>query len=138
MDVKLCVPSASIRFVAVKDPILSFVKSRRAITGTLAKFQLPALTYRGHCISSTAMPSANDATPQPCYAYPAGLRCIRKNNNVLFFCMHSQGSWNSYYTERIKTQNNNINSRRKGKPTAGWREEIDGDAQTRDAGNNEG
>jgi len=31
--------------------------------------KIPELTYRGNCISGTAMPSANDATPQPCAAY---------------------------------------------------------------------
>ena len=29
---------------------------------TLAKFQIPVLTYKGHCISSIAMPTAIDAT----------------------------------------------------------------------------
>ena len=40
-------------------------KSRRGIASNTAKFQIPAPTSRGHSISSTATPSANDATPQP-------------------------------------------------------------------------
>ena len=52
-----------------KYPTVSFTKSRRAITGTLAKFQNPARTNIGHYISSIAAPSANDATTQPCSAY---------------------------------------------------------------------
>ena len=36
--------------------------SREAIAGTMDKLHIPALTYRGHCISGTATPSANDAT----------------------------------------------------------------------------
>ena len=31
----------------VKDPTVSFVKSRRAIAGTMAKLQIPALTTIG-------------------------------------------------------------------------------------------
>ena len=54
--------------VDAKDVIVSFTKSREAITGTINKLQIPALTYKGHCISSTAMPSANDATLQSCAA----------------------------------------------------------------------
>ena len=42
--------------VDVKNPMVSFVKSRRAIAGTMAKFQILPLT--------TATLSANDATPQ--------------------------------------------------------------------------
>ena len=38
--------------------------SSAAIAGTMAKFQIPALiTYRGHCISSTAVLSGNDTNP---------------------------------------------------------------------------
>ena len=32
------------------------------IAGSLAKFQIPTLTYKGHCISGTVTSSANDAT----------------------------------------------------------------------------
>ena len=38
----------------VKDPTVSFTKSRRAIAGTLIKFQIPARTYRWDCISGPA------------------------------------------------------------------------------------
>ena len=55
--------------VDVKDPTVSFATSGRAIAGTMAKFQIPTLTSRGHCINGTAAPSANDATPQICAAY---------------------------------------------------------------------
>ena len=48
---------------------MSFAKNRRAIAGTINKFQVRALNYRGQCISGTATPSANDATPQPSAAY---------------------------------------------------------------------
>ena len=48
--------------------------------------------------------------------------------------------WKSNYTEQIRTQHNIGNSRRKGGeiPTAGWREKVVRDRQTRDAGNDEG
>ena len=36
----------------VKDPKVSFAKRRREIVGTSC--QIPAVTYRGHCISDTA------------------------------------------------------------------------------------
>ena len=52
----------------VKDPTVSLAK-RCVIAGTMNKLQVPALTYRGHCISSAAMSTASDATPQPCAAY---------------------------------------------------------------------
>ena len=48
--------------VDIKDPMVSFVKIRHVIAGTLSKFQIPARTSREHHISSTAIPSANDAT----------------------------------------------------------------------------
>ena len=41
----------------VEDP-----KNVRAIAGTLKNFQIPVLTYRGHCNIGTAAPSGNDAT----------------------------------------------------------------------------
>ena len=47
--------------VNVKDPTVSLSKCRRTIAGTMAKFQIPALTYKGHCIRDTAVPSANYA-----------------------------------------------------------------------------
>ena len=53
----------------VKDPMVSFVKSRRAVASTMAKFQISALTTKGHYTSGAAMPSVNDATAQPCAAY---------------------------------------------------------------------
>ena len=46
----------------VKDPTVFFMKSRRAIAGTMAKLQMTALTNRWHCISGTDMPSVNYAT----------------------------------------------------------------------------
>ena len=69
MNVKTGIMSASIRWWMLKDPMVSFTKSRRAIARTLNKFKIPALTSRGHCISGTAMPSANDATLQHYAAY---------------------------------------------------------------------
>ena len=49
--------------VDVKDPTVSFTKRRGAITVTMAKFQIPALTYKGNCIIDTAtLPLANDHT----------------------------------------------------------------------------
>jgi len=47
--------------VNVKDPTVSLSKCRRTIAGTMSKFQIPALTYKGHCIRDTAVPSANYA-----------------------------------------------------------------------------
>ena len=42
-------------------------------------------------------------------------------------------------TEQISAQHNKGNQQEKGEtPTAGWREKVDGDGQTRDAGNDEG
>ena len=38
----------------VEHVTVFFAKSRCAIAGTLNKFQIPAQTYRGHCISGTA------------------------------------------------------------------------------------
>ena len=49
--------------------MVSIVKSRWAITGTMDKLKTPAITNRGHCISGTATPSANDATLQLCAAH---------------------------------------------------------------------
>ena len=40
--------------VDVKDRTVSFVKSRQAITGTLNKFEIPALTSRGNRIVGIA------------------------------------------------------------------------------------
>jgi len=34
--------------VDVKDPMVSFAKSRQAVSGTMGKFQISALTSRGH------------------------------------------------------------------------------------------
>ena len=64
MDVTMCIPSSSISLWMLKnkDRKVSFAKSRVAVANTLAKFQIPALTYRGHCISGTAAPPANAAT----------------------------------------------------------------------------
>ena len=59
MDVKLRVLSAAL--VDVKDPTVSFAKSRRAIAGTLNKLQFPALTGR----DGTVTTSDNDASLQP-------------------------------------------------------------------------
>ena len=64
--------------VHVKDPTVSFTKSRRAITSAIVKFQLPVLTRRGHCINGTATPSADDATPQPCAAHNQENDCMEK------------------------------------------------------------
>ena len=52
----------------VKHPMLFFATNKRAIAGIMNKF-LVGLTYSGHYNSGTAVPSANDATPQPCAAY---------------------------------------------------------------------
>ena len=46
--------------VDMKDPVVSFAKSRQAIIGTV--------TNRGHCISGATAASANDATLKPCAA----------------------------------------------------------------------
>ena len=46
MDVKRESPSAQRQLVDDKDPTVSFAKSRRAIAGTMAKFQIPTLTSR--------------------------------------------------------------------------------------------
>ena len=62
MDVTLCVQSASIHWWTLKDPTVSFVKRRRAIAGTPAKFKIPALIYSSRCISGRAASPANDAT----------------------------------------------------------------------------
>ena len=40
----------------LKDPMVSFTKSRWAITGTMAKIRIHDLTERGHCIICTAAP----------------------------------------------------------------------------------
>ena len=64
----------------VKETLVPFAKSRRAITGrsgTITKFQIPALTNRGHCISCTAVLSANDATLQLCAEYERTRRMVR-------------------------------------------------------------
>ena len=42
--------------------MVSFMKSRRSIAGTLSKFQIPTLTYRGHYVNSTAAFPVNDPT----------------------------------------------------------------------------
>ena len=55
--------------VDVRDPMVTSAKRRRAIAGSMAKFQIPAHSSRGHCITGTATSSANDATPQPCVAH---------------------------------------------------------------------
>ena len=55
--------------VDVKDPTVSFMKSRRAIAGTMNKLQIPELTYRGHCSNGPATPEANDAILQPWATY---------------------------------------------------------------------
>ena len=41
---------------------------------------------------------------------------------VLFFCIHSQGLWKSdyQYTERVKTQQDKINSRAREEPPTAW------------------
>ena len=86
--------------VDVKDPVVSFAKSMWAIAGTTVKFRIPALTYRGHCISGSTTPSANDATLQPCAAHTnkeeakefslakrqpwTGRHSIRMKNDTLF------------------------------------------------------
>ena len=46
--------------VDVTDPMVSFVKSRRAIAGTLNKLQIPDVTHGGggHCFNGTATPAA--------------------------------------------------------------------------------
>ena len=41
--------------VDIKYLTVCFVKSRQDVAGTMAKFQIPAISYKGHCISSTAM-----------------------------------------------------------------------------------
>jgi len=46
----------------VGDPMASFAKSGQAITGTVKTFKIIALTDRGHCISSKAAPTGDDAT----------------------------------------------------------------------------
>ena len=51
------VPSDGITWWMLNTPTVSFAKSRRAITGTLNKFQIPARTSGGHCISGKATPS---------------------------------------------------------------------------------
>ena len=44
IDIKLGLPSTSM-LVDVRDPMVSFMKSKQAITGTLNKLQIPAGTY---------------------------------------------------------------------------------------------
>ena len=48
-------PVCQYSLVDVKDPMVSFMKSRRAISGTMNKFKISVLTYRGHCISGTVV-----------------------------------------------------------------------------------
>ena len=59
----------SASLVDMKNPMVSFVKSRQAIAGTVNKLQIPAISSSGHCISGTAMSSVNDTTLQHCPAY---------------------------------------------------------------------
>ena len=54
MDVKPDVPSAGIIWWALKIPSVFIAKRTGAIAGITNKLQIPALTYRGHCISGTA------------------------------------------------------------------------------------
>ena len=56
--------------------LVSFTKSKRAITGTFAKFQIAAQTNRGHCVIGIAAPSTNDATLQRCAAYEQRRRIV--------------------------------------------------------------
>ena len=63
MDVALSIPfdgisrwTFEILGVLCEEEVIS-------IASTQSKFQIPDLTDRGHCISGTAVPSANDATP---------------------------------------------------------------------------
>ena len=48
--------------VDVKYRMVPFANRSRDIAVTMAKFQIPALTYKGHGISGTAVPPANDPT----------------------------------------------------------------------------
>ena len=48
IDVKLC-PMLRHQLVDVKDPMMFFAKSRRAIAGTMNQLEISAVTYRGHC-----------------------------------------------------------------------------------------
>jgi len=57
----------------------------------------------------------------------------------LFLDIQSQGLWKSLNTERIRLQQQKEQQKEKLEiPTAGQREKIDGDGQTRDWGNDEG
>jgi len=66
----------------VKDPTLSMVKSRRIIASILNKLQIPAITSRGHCISSTAVPSANDARSLVLHINEEAAYCVTHQNHI--------------------------------------------------------
>ena len=68
----------------VKDPLVSFAKSRRAIAGTMNKIKIISLTSRGHYISSTVASSTNDATPQSGAAYERRIEGIQTWFIILF------------------------------------------------------
>ena len=86
--------------------IMSSVKSRRAIAGTINKFQISTITSRGHFISGTAVPTANDATPQLCAAYKRRRRsnimrvlqeCSINQKKVQILFQHWKGTrWRAY------------------------------------------
>ena len=65
-------PICRLLFVDVKDPTVSFESYRQHCE------EIPALTSRGHYISDTALPPANDATQQPCAAYERSdqIKCV--------------------------------------------------------------
>ena len=52
--------------MGVKNPTVLFHKDK--VNYRRHHEQIIGQTGRGHCMSSTAAPSANDATPQPCTA----------------------------------------------------------------------
>jgi len=51
--------------VDVKDPTVSFVKSKRVFAGSMAKFQIPAQTGKGALHQQLSHASSNDANQQP-------------------------------------------------------------------------
>ena len=77
MDIKLGVPSTGISWwhgVLHKES-MSYRQHLEQI------LQIPARTSREHCISSTATPSANDATPQTFAAYK------QRPGTLLLYCI---------------------------------------------------
>jgi len=136
------IPSASISWLMLK---ILLCPSRRLCEPSPAswpnpKSQIPAITYRGHCISGMAKPSANGTTPQPCAVCERRSRPLcdgvcwvnsislwkKENKNHQLQAYQTLGKWRwEHHQESFEScssppslqQNNQLKAHRQHRPT---------------------